>query len=112
MATGRDYFGHSAYGLTPPKDQVVVTEVTISTAVTTRPGRVISYNMSISKSGYTPIGIVGSRFSNGSSGGGNTYCNFQELYLVDSSHIYATIIGVGGDAEGCSAFAYVLWVKN
>ena len=109
MATGKTYIGYSAYGFGPPKEQVVVTRETLGSGIDVSSQRSLSVTKSISKSGYTPVGIVGQQFAGGS---GGSYVSYGKIELSGSSIVSVIVNATSGNTSGITAYAYVLWVKN
>ena len=68
--------------------------------------------VSAAKTGYTPVGVVGTFLGNASNGGGNnSRCSFNRFY-IDSGNVSYRVINYFTSAAKVRIGFYVLYVKN
>ena len=73
----------------------------------------VTKTLSVSKSGYTAIGITGWNIKNATTDGGNSsYCGFAKLYLSNATTVTMIITNGGTNAAKVCADIYVLYRKN
>ena len=86
----------------------------ISVSKTTSDGQgYTTKTLSVSKSGYTAIGITGHNIANASTNGvGSSYCRLVRVYLSNSTTATMFISNDGGDAAVIKVTIAVLYKKN
>ena len=92
----------------------VRTEHALTTNLTIANGNISNSNYTVSKSGYTPVGVVGWRVANGSGSGGSHALPFG-MSITSASSGSATInagIRAVGAVTSCTLYVTVLWIKN
>lgn len=73
----------------------------------------VTKTLSVSKSGYTAIGITGWNMQNATTDGVNSsYCGFAKLYLSNATTATMMITNSGTNAAKVRAVIYVLYRKN
>ena len=107
FATPGDYSGELGRVLTTRDELFSVTEVTLSLG-TIASNNTGSATKALSRSGYTPVCVVGYRFT-GTGGSGSVVI---ELY-VSGTNLKATVRKITtGSTSGLSLIASILWKKN
>lgn len=106
---GNLYLGGSKFN-----DLFVRTEHELTTNLTIANGNLNNSNYTVSKSGYTPVGIVGWRVANGSGSGGSYALPFGMSITSASSGSATIIAGIRavGAVTKCTLYATVLWIKD
>lgn len=110
----RNKEGDIGLGGTLFKNLFVRTEHTLTTNLTITSGNNNTSDYTVSKSGYTPVGIVGWRVVNGD-GSGCSYAIPFRMYIASASSGSATIhagIRAFSTVNSCTLYATVLWIKN
>ena len=90
-------------------DEIDVTSVTSSTIASIASGATASFSATLSRTGYTPLGIVGYNFSSGS---GVSTLNVYRMWLSDVNTAYAAVRAIGAAASNVAMTFYVLWKKT
>jgi len=82
-------------------------------------GTVATKSLAIEKEGYTPIGLVGYKVTNGTSGSGSgmSYIHFYQCALTDIQEGSATITmmirnSTSSNVSNAAIYADVLWEKG
>ena len=92
----------------------VSTEHTLTSNLTITNGNTSNSTYTVTKSGYTPVGVVGWRTINGSGSGGSYAVCFGATLSSASSGSGTVNIGIRaiGAVTKCTLLATVLWIKN
>lgn len=96
--------------------ELVVVEHTVSSDIDLNSTSYVEKTATITKEGYTPVGIVGNHFENGSGGSGSSYLYPYRLYLDDIQSGSATVKsmirnGYSSNATNVEFYVEVLWKK-
>lgn len=70
-----------------------------------------SIDLNGTEEGYVAVGVVGSWFTNGTSGSGYTYCFFQNHYVEDGILYYRTY-ALNGTPSKVEVYINVLFIKE
>lgn len=92
----------------------VRTEHTVTTNLTIANGNINNSTYTVTKAGYTPVGVVGWRTINGSGSGGSYAVCFGATLSAASSGSGSVNIGLRavGAVTKCTLLVTVLWIKN
>lgn len=92
----------------------VSTEHTLTSNLTITNGNTSNSTYTVTKAGYTPVGVVGWRTINGSGSGGSYALCFGATLSSASSGSGTVNLGIRavGAVTKCTLLATVLWIKN
>lgn len=92
----------------------VVTEHDLTTSLTVSNGSTSNATYTVTKTGYTPVGVVGWRTINGSGSGGSYAVCFGATMSSASSGSASINVGIRavGAVNNCTLRASVLWIKD
>ena len=110
----RDKKGNIGLGGTLFNNLFISTEHTLTSNLTITNGNTSNSTYTVTKSGYTPVGVVGWRTINGSGSGGSYAVCFGATLSSASSGSGTVNIGIRaiGAVTKCTLLATVLWIKN
>lgn len=93
---------------TIPFDGIIIEECSVDN-ITLAENAYVNQNITIEKTGYTPIGIVGFRVTNASSSGSNaTFCYVGACFLINETT--ARVMTKNANGNNSAKVKIVVWV--
>lgn len=110
MATGNTVIGYSDAGIMKSANAFTVTRETVVSAGAVGASTTASFSISLSKSGYSALGVVGWVISET----GSSYMSVTRVYLSSArTTCYVNVRNTNSTAySGIKIVAYILWVRD